>query len=149
MNIKILAALAISLLGFAASMARAEERLWHGHGGEGNRGGWSHDYRGYGGNWDHESHDGRRYGGSDRGRGGYDGYRHDEYRAPRWTYGYAPRYYAPGYYAPRYYSPSYYAPDYYAPRYYAPAYDPPVYYAPGSWGGWFDDLGVVIHLHLP
>ena len=113
MNIKTLAALAISIVGLSASHAFAGDHGWHGDD-RGRHGGWDHDRRGYdGGRWD--------------------GHRED-YRAPRWNYGYAPRYYAP-----RHYAPANYAPSYYAPSYYAPNYD----------GGWFDNLGVVIQLHLP
>jgi hypothetical protein len=126
MNIKILAGLAISVVGFSASLARADDHGWHGrcnggyerHGGW-DRGGWDHDRRGYG-------------------RDRWYGHR-DEYREPRWGYGFAPRYYAPRYYTPSYYAPAQYAPGYYAPGYYAPVYS----------GGWIDDLGVVIQLHLP
>ena len=43
-----------------------------------------------------------------------------------------------------------YRPDYsYAPRYYAPYYYAPSYYTPDPWGGWVDDLGVVIQFNLP
>jgi len=108
MNIKILAALSISVTALTTSPAFADDHGWHG--------------RGYRGDWGHEGRHGRD---SDR----WDG-RHEAYRALRWNDGYAPRYSAPRYCPPRYYAPT---------SYYAPAYR----------GGWSDDLGVVIQLHLP
>jgi hypothetical protein len=132
MNIKTLAALAISVTALSAAPAFADEHGWHGRGG-GNGSHWSHDDRdhgGYRGGYDHD-----RWYGHDRWND-----RHEAYRAPRWAYEYAPRYEAPRYCPPRYYAPT----AYYAPAYYAPAYVEPVHR-----GGWIDDLGVVVQLHLP
>jgi len=120
MNIKILAAVAVALVGFSASMARADEHTWRGRDG--------HDGRGFAGRWDHDR------------RG------HDGYRGPHGDYRYVPRYYNPHYYA---YAPRYCAPAYYPPAYYAPAYYGPAYYGPAYPVARVDDLGVVIQLRLP
>ena len=87
MNIKILAAVAVALVGFSASMARADEHTWRGR----------------------DGHDGYR--------GPHGDYRYvPRYYNPHY-YAYAPRYCAPAYYPPAYYAPAYYGPAYYGPAY--------------------------------
>lgn len=157
MNIKILTATMV-LLGAAA----AHPALARDHGYE--RGHWSHDHRSGGrgnddghrgggwrgggheysdGRWRNDWRGGRRYD-ERRDWGAGRSHRRDDYwqdrgrdrqRREYWHHGYRPyRGYGSDYsYAPRYYEPYYYAPS---------------FYAPGPWGGWFDDLGVVIQFNL-
>ena len=134
MNIKILAAASVLIGALMATSASADDHGWRGGGSRNSdsRGHWNNDRRS-GNQSDHRSwnDDHRGYG------------RHDSYRDSGWNRDYRRSYYPRP--APRYS----YRPDYgYAPRYYAPSYYAPGYYAPGPWGGWFDDLGVVIQFDL-
>ncbi len=143
MNIRILAA-AVALVGAGwAAGARADDRSGHGGGhwqhdargsgghdwrGGGGHGGWSSRGGGERGHWDRDG----RGGGWDHDRGRWhEGWRHDRWPSRGYRgWGWAPQYS----WAPRYHAPYYYAPGYYAPE---------------PWGGWFDDVGVVIQFHLP
>lgn len=153
MNIKILAAASVLVGALIATSASADDHGWrggsrggdsHGHwdhdrrGSGDHDGGWNRGGRGDGGHWNGNQSYGRSWNDDHRGYG-----RHESYRDPGWNRDYRHHYYsrpAPGYG---------YRPDYgYAPRYYAPSYYAPGYYAPQGWGGWFDDLGVVIQFDL-